>query len=85
MNRRQLPPSLTASVGDVAAQSTVVVQWWLTASLQGQFKDLHVMMIHRSPWGDGVPSLVESVSIYEVRPRPSPLHRGPCHASRVFV
>lgn len=66
VNQNEVSPSLTVFLGTLAAQSSIVVRWILTASLQGQFISYSASYEHISPIGDADISLIENVTIHEL-------------------
>ena len=62
---QEVSPSLTVNLGDIAPDSAVVVQWLMTASLQGEFIEYHASYEHVDGLGDPRLSLIDSVDIHE--------------------
>ncbi|GFR43029.1 hypothetical protein Agub_g4033, partial [Astrephomene gubernaculifera] len=66
VNGRPAPAALQASVGDMQPGSTSMVQWWITASLQGTFSGINATFSSRNPLNDPTLSTVTNVTLYDL-------------------
>lgn len=65
-NTEAVQPSLALRLGPLAAQSTVMLRYLLTSSLQGSFRSFTATLENTNPLGDTSLSLVESVKTHEL-------------------
>jgi len=63
---KNLSPSLTVNLGNLAPDTTAVGRWLLRSSLQGQFVEYAATFEHLDGFGDPRLSLIESVEIHEL-------------------
>ncbi|GIM00456.1 hypothetical protein Vretimale_5260, partial [Volvox reticuliferus] len=66
VNNLNSPIALRASVGDISPGSTALIQWKLSASLQGTFTAVNATFISRNPLNDPTLSSIANLSIYDL-------------------
>ena len=66
IGNNSITPSLSLTLGDLAAQSTVVVRWFMISSLQGEFRNFSATFQNINPLGDPRLSILDELQIHEL-------------------